>query len=165
MYGNVVKNDGQLGTLKLCIATKPGSAKEIMRTEHRDIQQLIKRKYEKTYHVAAEADQKNILPDPNRHWYQPDVILWDANGEIRYVIEVENDPVRKALIGASILADYSIGELNQQTKTRLIFVVCTEQGIRQIRDFKEKLNIAKLYCSHLDNIEIYSETDFKALHL
>jgi hypothetical protein len=133
-----------------------------MRTEHRDIQQWIKRQHGRTYHVVAEIDQQNYLPDHERHLYQPDVILRDADGEIKYIIEVENDPVRKALVGASILADHSIGELKQQSKPRLIFVVYTAQGIRQIPNFIEKLNIAKPYCSRIDNIEIYSEKDFKA---
>lgn len=136
-----------------------------MRTEHRDIQHWIKQQYGCIYHIAAEVDQQNYLPDRQRHWYQPDVIVRDASGEIRYIIEVENDPVRKALVGASILADYSIGALEQHFKPRLIFVVYTEQGIRQIRNFKEKLSIAKQYCSRLGDIEIYSEKDFKILQL
>jgi hypothetical protein len=136
-----------------------------MRTEHRAIQRWIKLHHRSTYRVAAEIDQQNYLPDRERHWYQPDVIMRDGKGEIKYIIEVENDPVRKTLVGASILADYSIGELKQKTKPRLIFVVYTEQGIRQIPNFKEKLKIAKHYCSHLEDIKIYSEKDFKALRL
>jgi hypothetical protein len=136
-----------------------------MRTEHRDIQQWIKRKYGHKYHVAAEVDKQNYLPDRERHWYQPDVILRDGNDEIRHMIEIENDPVRKALVGASILADYSVRELEQEIRPRLIFVVYTEQGIKQIPNFVEKLTIAKRYCSSLGDIEIYSEEDFRALQL
>ncbi len=136
-----------------------------MRTEHRDIQEWIKRKHGHKYHVAAEVDRQNYLPDKERHWYQPDVILRDGSNEIRYIIEIENDPVRKALVGASILADYSLRELQQENRPRLIFVVYTEQGIRQIPNFVEKLKIAKQYCTYLGEIEIYSEKEFKALHL
>ena len=49
-----------------------------------------------------------------RDWYQPDVIMFDNNGEIKYIIEVENDPVRKALVGASILANHSLVNLNRR---------------------------------------------------
>jgi hypothetical protein len=91
--------------------------------------------------------------------------IYGTDGEIRYIIAVESDPVRKALVGASILADHSIDELKQRAKPRLIFVVYDEHGIRQIRDFKERLDIAKRYCSHLDDIEIYSQADFRALQL
>jgi len=136
-----------------------------MRPEHREIQQWINRKCGHKYHVAVEIDRQNYLPDRERHWYQPDVILRDDNGEIRYIIEIENDPVRKALVGASILADYSMCELKQEARTRLIFVVYTEQGIKQIPNFKEKLAIAKQYCLHLGDIEIYSEKEFKTLQL
>ena len=92
------------------------------------------------------------------------MILWDKLGEIKYIVEVENDPVRKVIVGASILADYSVAEL-QQTTSRLIFVVYSEKGIKQIHNFIKKLDIAKKYCPHLENIEIYSEADFKKLSL
>ena len=144
---------------------RSGEIKAAMRTEHRDIQKWVKRNYGQKYQVAAEVDKQNYLPDRERHWYQPDVILRDGNDEIRYIIEIENDPVRKALVGASILADYSVHELKQETRPRLIFVVYAEQGIKQILNFVEKLAIAKQYCSHLGNIEIYSEREFKALQL
>lgn len=136
-----------------------------MRTEHRDIQQWVKQKYGHKYHVAAEIDRRNYLPDKERHWYQPDVILRNGSDEIKYIIEIENDPVRKALIGASILADYSVRELKQETLPRLIFVVYTEQGIKQIPNFLEKLAIARKYCLFLGGIGIYSEKEFKALQL
>ncbi len=136
-----------------------------MRTEHRDIQEWIKQKYGHRYRAAVEIDGQNYLPDKERHWYQPDVILRNHSGEISHIIEIENDPVRKALVGASILADYSMRELQQTAKPRLIFVVYTEQGTKQISNFREKLAIAKYYCSYLDDIEIYSEAEFKVLHL
>ncbi len=63
------------------------------------------------------------------------------------------------------MADYSLRELQQKAKPRLIFVVYTELGIKQIPNFREKLAIAKYYCSYLDDIEIYSEVEFKVLHL
>jgi hypothetical protein len=129
------------------------------------IQQWIKQKYGHKYHVTAEVDKQNYLPDVKRHWYQPDVILRDGSNEIRYIIEIENDPVRKALVGASILADCSVRELKQETRPCLIFVVYTEQGIKHIPNFIEKLAIAKQYCSCLGGIEIYSEKEFKALLL
>lgn len=136
-----------------------------MREEHRHIQQWIKENYAHAYRVEIEVERQNHLPDRTRHWYQPDVILRDRKGEIKYIIEVENDPVRKALVGARILADYSIAALDQHNKPTLIFVVYTEQGIRQIPNFIEKLQIAKRYCPHLERIEIYSETDFRELRL
>jgi hypothetical protein len=136
-----------------------------MRKEHRNIQLWIKKHYGHKYKVAAEIDKQNYLPDQKLHWYQPDVILSDRQGQIKYIIEVENDPVRKALVGASILADYSIAKLGQQTKPRLIFIVYTKQGIRQIPNFIEKLNIAMRYITHLKKIEIYSTAHFKKLKL
>jgi len=129
------------------------------------MQKWLKQKYGHQYRIAAEIDHQNYLPDRKRHWYQPDVIFRDDNNEIKYIIEVENDPVRKALIGASILADCSMRDVKQVIRPRLIFVVYTEQGVKQIPNFKEKLAIAKQYCSNLIGIDIYSEKEFKALQL
>ncbi|MCS7198668.1 MAG: hypothetical protein NZ930_08395, partial [Candidatus Bipolaricaulota bacterium] len=81
----------------------------------------------------------------------------------RYIIEIENEPVRKALIGASILADYSIRELQPEVRPRLIFVVYTEQGIKQISNFREKLTIAKQY-RDLFGDSIQSLTAVKIYH-
>lgn len=136
-----------------------------MKQEHKDIQQWIKEKYSSPYQVCAEIDGQNRLPDKERHWYQPDVLIKDSSGEITYIIEVENDPMRKNLVGASILADASIKELNQKTKPWMIFIVYTDQGIRQMQNFKDKLDIVKPYCTNLANIEVYSEIEFKGTGL
>lgn len=136
-----------------------------MRKEHKSIQRWIKQKYQHRYQVGAEIDEQNRLPDRKRHWYQPDVILRDSKDNIRFIIEIENDPIRKALIGASILADYSVRFLKQRIKPRLIFVVYAKQGIRQIPNFKKKIQIARSYCAHLSNIEVYSWQKFQMLQL
>jgi hypothetical protein len=136
-----------------------------MRAEHRNIQKWIKARYGNKYDVEAEIDGQNYLPDRVRHWYQPDVVLRNSRGEIKYVIEVENDPMRKALVGASVLADCSVAELKQRNRPRLIFIVYNQIGIKQIPNFKRKLKITKKYYSHLKSIRIYSELDFKALQL
>jgi len=136
-----------------------------MRPEHREIQQWIKDRYSHVYEVAIEIDRQNYLPDKERHLYQPDVIVYDKKGRIKYIIEVENDPMRKALVGACILADYSIAELKQRLKPKLIFVVYNEKGIRQMHNFTAKIIIAKEYCLYLRNIEIYSENDFKKMQI
>lgn len=137
-----------------------------MRKEHRNIQKWIKRKYSNKFDVHAEAiDGKNKLPDNRKYTYQPDILLKRKNSKhIIYIIEVENDPIRKGMVGASILADYSI-RLMQKTKPTLMFVVYSKQGVRQISNFLEKLKIAKKYCSTLKDIKAYSISDFKKLNL
>lgn len=99
-------------------------------------------------------DRQDFFPDRGRHWHQSDAILRDAKSEVRYIGEVENHPVRRDLVRASILADYLIGEFKQQTRSRLILVVYTEYGIGPIRNFIEKLHIAKRHCRHLGDLEI-----------
>lgn len=136
-----------------------------MRKEHKTIQHWIKQRYQPRYQVRAEIDEQNWLPERKHHWYQPDVILLDSRGNIRFIIEVENDPLRKALIGASILADYSTGLLKQRVKPRLIFVIYPDQGIKQIPSFKTRIRIAKGYCAHIKNIEVYSWPEFRKVKL
>lgn len=112
-----------------------------------------------------EIDRQDFFPDRGRHWHQSDAILRDAKSEVRYIGEVEYHSVRRDLVRASILADYSIGELKQQTRSRLILAVNAEYGIGPIRNFIEKLHIAKGHCTHLGGIEIYSEAKFKELRV
>jgi hypothetical protein len=132
-----------------------------MRKEHRDIQNWIKKSYSPKYSILAEIDGQNRLPDTKKHWYQPDVIVLNTDGKIEYIIEVENDPMRKAIVGASILADASVKEIQNRLKPTLIFVVYTPQGIRQISNFKNKIEIVLPYCKNLKSIEIYSVNEFK----
>jgi hypothetical protein len=62
-----------------------------MLSDHPAIQEWIKKKYGTQFKVLAEAiDGQNRLPDWDRHWYQPDVILrrLKAPHDIRYIIEI-----------------------------------------------------------------------------
>jgi hypothetical protein len=132
-----------------------------MRNEHRDIQKWIKRAYGSRWDVEAEVYGQIRLPDAKRHWYQPDVVIRDEKRSIVAIVEVENDPMRKAIVGAAILADASMAELKQAKKPRLLFVVYREEGIKQIPNFLAKVAIAKPYCRHLSAIEVLSESEFK----
>lgn len=109
-----------------------------MRAEQRDIYGWTKRQYERRHRVAVEINRQDFSPDRGRHRHQSDAILRDAKSEVRYIGEVENHPARRGLIRASILADSSIGELKQQTRSRLILAVYTEYGIGPIRNFIER---------------------------
>lgn len=133
-----------------------------MRKEHRQIQVEVKKRYKQKYDVFTEAeDGRNNLPNRESHVYQPDIVVKNKNsGKISYIIEVENDPMRKNLVGASVLADYSIGQLNENQKPILIFIVYTDKGIRQIHNFVEKLKIARKYCKNLKDIRMLSLQEF-----
>ena len=134
-----------------------------MKHEHKDIQTWIKKKYGRKYNIEVEIVKQNKLPDAKRHWYQPDVIIKNKNGKIKYIIEVENDPVRKVIVGASILADASLKELKE--KGDLYFVIYDPKGIRQIHNFQLKAKIAKEYCHNLNKINVFSFEEFKKINL
>jgi len=136
-----------------------------MRSEHKNIQVWIAQWYHSKYVVSAEIREQNRLPDDKRHWYQPDVILRDNQGDIVFIIEVENDPVRKAIVGASVLADACIGAMRQRRKPIVIFVIYTKQGIRQIHNFNSKIKLVKPYCKHLKDIAVCSVQHFKQMKL
>jgi hypothetical protein len=134
-----------------------------MLTQHRDIPEWIKKKYSGQFKVLAEGKgSTNYLPDKDRHWYQPDVVLKSLNdpNEIRYIIEVENDPMRKGIVGACMLADCSV-EAMQLARAGLIFIVYSKSGKQQIKNFKDKVEIIKHRCPHLSTIQVMTDEDFK----
>lgn len=88
-------------------------------------------------------------------------MIRDRNGDVALIVEVENDPMRKVIVGASILADASVAALDQKRKPRLIFVIYKKQGIKQIPNFRDKVQIAIPYCRHLKKIEVLPETEFE----
>src|ERR1700738_3882788 len=103
-----------------------------MLLEHRNIQKWIEKKYSAQFKVLPETGRTNYLPDKARHWYQPDVILRSLNdpNDIRYIIEVENDPTRKTIVGACLIADCSVKAMQDAT-AGLIFIVYSKSGKRQ----------------------------------
>jgi len=133
-----------------------------MKKEHRAIQEWVKKKYSDIFNVEAESvDGQNPLPNKKLHIYQPDVLVRNRRSKnIAYIIEIENDPVRKALVGASVLADYCI-KIMQKAKPVLVFVIYSPEGIKQIPNFKEKVNIAKRYCKNLKDIKVFTTSEFK----
>ncbi|MDP2808237.1 MAG: hypothetical protein Q8O74_08915 [bacterium] len=134
-----------------------------MNSGHKTVQQYIKNSYSHKYNISCESvDGKNFMPSKTNFIYQPDVVISDKKTrQIRYIIEVECDPMRKVIVGASILCDYSIGQIMQTIKPNLIFVVYTEDGIKQMLKFKERIKGVSKYCRSIKNISILSESDFK----
>lgn len=134
-----------------------------MLTQHRGIPEWIKKKYGGQFKVLAEGKgSTNYLPDKDRHWYQPDVVLKSLTepNDIRYIIEVECDPVRKALVGACLLADCSLKAM-QDAKAGLIFIVYSKKGKTQINDFKAKVELIRNRLPHLSSIRVVTKEDFK----
>ena len=134
-----------------------------MLTQHRGIPQWIRKKYSGQFKVFAEGKgNTNYLPDKIRHWYQPDVILksGSAPNDILYIIEVECDPVRKAVVGACLLADCSIEEV-RAAKAGLIFIIYSKNGKKQIDNFRAKIEVIRHRLPHLSSIHVVTDEDFK----
>lgn len=139
-----------------------------MSTDHKGLQHWMKESYQGTYDVSAEAtDGRNHLPNRPASCYEPDVIIRDQHGEIRFVVEVEASGtiVRKSVVGAAILADYSIGVLPQNTKPTLYFVVCSDQAKKCIGRIRDRIRIARQYCANLADIVVCTDTEFMHLRL
>jgi hypothetical protein len=130
-----------------------------MKQEHKNVQCWIKKTYSGKYIIEAEVDEQNKLPDAARQWYQPDVIMRNKNGGIKYIIEVASKPTQKAIVGASILADASLKALNETA--RLYFVICHQDGIRRIQNYQVRAKIAKQYCRNIEEIKVMSFEEFK----
>jgi hypothetical protein len=68
--------------------------------------------------------------------------------------------VRKAIVGACLLADCSVEEM-QDAAAGLIFIIYSEKGNEQIDDFKNKVEIIRDRCPHLSSIQIVTDEEFK----
>ena len=102
----------------------------------------------------------------NKRLYLPDMIFRDKRtGKIVYIIEVETDPVRKALVGACIMADYCIGidQADGNPKPKLIFVI-GKKGEGALQNFRDRIPIMKSHISYLDK-EIIIDTEERLLQL
>ena len=75
-------------------------------------------------------------------------------------LKFEVDPVRKALVGACLLADRSVEEM-QAAKAGLIFVVYGDEGKRQINNFRDKVKVVRRRFPHLSSIEVVTQEDFE----
>jgi hypothetical protein len=136
-----------------------------MSPAHRTIQLLAKKRLaDSGFSVRAETeDGKNRLPDSDTHWYEPDVVARDQRGSISYIVEVEGDPVRKALVGAMVLADKTIAAMKQAAKPTLYFVIHHPNGLRQIENFRSKVELTREYCRHLANVQVITGDELARL--
>ena len=92
-------------------------------------------------------------------FYFPDVLLIDKKSkEIKYIIEVETDPVRKALVGSAITADYCLSIDKQKRKPKMFFII-GEKGLNQLHNFKFRENIINKYTKNIKNSIIGKKED------
>lgn len=125
----------------------------------------VKNRYSIQYDIQPEIGCKLRLPNSQNGIYEPDIVLKDKNGtRIRFIIEIEKDPMRKSIVGAAILADYSINQI-QTNPAELIFIIYDPKGISQIHNFKQRITIVKPYCNNINNINVVSWDDFQKLDL
>lgn len=112
--------------------------------------------------LAEGKGSTNYLPDKDRHWYQPDVVLKSLTepNDVLYIIEVECDPTRKAIVGACLLADLSIEEM-QAAAAGLIFIIYSKNGKKQIANFRAKVKIIRRRLPHLSSIRVVTDEDFR----
>jgi len=103
----------------------------------------------------------NNLPIGCGSKYNPDVILEDKNGKIRYIIEIEGggDTVLKGIPGAVLLADYCVAKQQPREKFNMLFIACSENDIKKIQ---VRVDATKSYChwKNLDKVEVCDYDDF-----
>lgn len=133
-----------------------------MSSNHSKYLKWIKEKY-------PHAKSENIpLPGFKEDSYNPDVILESKRGDKRFIIEVGVKPTRISIVGASILADFSIGKSMGNVRkagTTLIFVILSKKGESQIQHYKARAEVAKKYCKNLKDIKILLKEEFETKSL
>ena len=124
----------------------------------------IEQKFKSKYKIISSYRQgkENGLPVKTKEKiYFPDLILKDKkSGIIKHIIEVETDPVRKSIVGASILADYCIGLDQPRKKIRLSFIIGNKEtksgrsGLKQLPDFQKRKSIIEKYLKNIYKVNI-----------
>src|SRR3990170_2911318 len=87
--------------------------------------------------------QKHELPDVFRETtffsYEPDVVIL-VDDKITHVVEVETDPVRKALVGGACTCAYFTKKNLSNEKPKLYFAI-GERGSEQLAKFQARKKI------------------------
>ncbi len=127
---------------------------------HKETVQEIVKKLRMTYSLKNPLN----LPEQRREkaLYQPDIVVFDTNMEVKYIIEVQTRNVRKSIAGATILAEICLGIMKQDSRPRLFFVVKDDSEERELK--KIRFRIGKIRESlkdlHLQKVEINRKTEF-----
>jgi len=106
------------------------------------------------------------LPVQNRFGalYQPDICVFDKySEELKCIIEVQTANVRKSIMGAAILAEISLKDLNLSRKIKLIFILKDNSNQEELRKLVVRLKKMKdlFKLDYLDeNIELLSFKEF-----
>jgi hypothetical protein len=81
--------------------------------------------------------------------YEPDVVI-KVKGKITHIVEVETDPVRKALVGGACTAAYFVDKHFKGLKPKLYFAV-GEKGkeYRQLKKQQARLLVINNWCENI----------------
>lgn len=87
--------------------------------------------------------------------YEPDVVI-KVNGKITHIVEVETDPVRKALVGGAYTAAYLIDKHFKDLKPKLYFAIGEkDKEYRQLKKQQARLRVINRWCENIfSGIEI-----------
>jgi len=107
--------------------------------------------------LTSSGKQETDLPRKTKQrLYRPDIILRDKKSDsIKYIIEIETDPVRKSIVGACILADYCMGIDQPEEKPKLLFIIGNKftesgrKGLRQLLHFQRRGEVAEKYVRNI----------------
>lgn len=81
--------------------------------------------------------------------YEPDIVI-KVNGKITHIIEVETDPVRKALVGGACTAAYFIDKHFKDLKPRLYFAVGRKDiKYQQLEKQQARLHVINRWCKDI----------------
>jgi hypothetical protein len=118
----------------------------------------IKKNFEKRYDLKTTVGGNNTqLKIDGRDSYNPDILFRDKKaGKITHIIEVETDPVRKALVGAAITADYCMKK--EGAKPHLLFLI-GKDGESQLDNFKAREKIIKSYLKNIKSVKVGDENE------
>jgi len=81
--------------------------------------------------------------------YEPDIVV-KVNGKITHIIEVETDPVRKALVGGACTAAYFIDKNLKRGEIKLYFAIGKkDEEYKQLKNLQARLRVINRWCKDI----------------
>jgi len=131
-----------------------------MTSWHKETVQEIVKKLRMTYSLKYPFN----LPEQKREkaLYQPDIVVFDTNMEVKYIVEVQTRNVRKSIAGATILAEICLGIMKQDSRPTLFFVVKDDSEERELKKLVFRIDKIResLKNPHLQKVQINRKTEF-----
>jgi len=105
--------------------------------------------------ISKKSELPNVFKE-EAFFYEPDVVIL-VDKKITHVVEVETDPVRKALVGGACTCAYFVKKNLSNVKPKLYFAI-GDKGLNQLHRFQARKKILEdFFKMYFSDIQIDSQ--------